>query len=683
MNVSLAWLNSYLDRAVTADEAERVLTEIGFPLDGLEPRNGDALLDVEVTSNRSDCLSHIGIAREIAAATGRTLTPPAATVAEQADAPDVRELTAVENREPHLCPLYTARVIRNVKVEPSPPWLIERIEAIGLRPVNNVVDITNFVLHEFGQPLHAFDMARLEERRIVVRRAESGEPFKAIDGTTHKLRDDMLVIADAKRPQAVAGVMGGAESEVSEATTDILLESARFEPLSVRSTSRALKLASDSSYRFERGVDPQGVDRASQRAAALIGEIAGGTLARGVIAEGEPLPLSEDVEMRIDRCRRLLGIDIPPERMLDLLTALELKPRFGGESITCTVPSHRLDLHREVDLIEEVARLHGYEAIPTEQKVHIVTRPPQPSVQARQTINRVLTAHGYHEAITFSFMPPDHARPFAEGVELASVDPEKKRAEPALRPSVLPTLLATRKSNQDAGNQDVRLFEVASAFGRRGKGYVESRRLALLADVDAPGKTEQIEAGLRTLRGTIEELLEQLGLLGRVRIEPADPAPAWAQPAAQIVDTDRENQLLGRYGPATEAIVRQFDLQTPVLLAELDYAPLLAAYPPQPQVTPLPRYPAIERDLSIVVDEATPWAGIERTVRQAEVALMERVDFVTVYRGKPIASGRKSVTLKITFRDPERTLQHDEVSEQVQTVVQRLERELGAELRAG
>ncbi|MEX2670491.1 MAG: phenylalanine--tRNA ligase subunit beta [Phycisphaeraceae bacterium] len=676
MNASLAWLNSYLDRPVTADEADRVLTEVGFPLDGLEEGDGDALLDVEVTSNRSDCLSHVGLAREIAAATGRVLNPPAPPeLIPPEDAPEVRELTSVENQEPALCPLYTARVIKGVKVGPSPAWLVERLEAVGLRPVNNIVDVTNFVLHEMGQPLHAFDLAKLAGQRIVVRKATAGEAFTAIDGSTHKLRDDMLVIADAERPQAVAGVMGGRDSEVTEGTTDVLLESARFDPLSVRSTSRALKLASDSSYRFERGVDPLGVDRASQRAAELILEVAGGKLAQGVIAEGETPPLSQDVELRLERCQQLLGIEIPAERMLDLLTALELKPRFGGESIICTIPSHRLDLHREVDLIEEVARLHGYDAIPTGQKVHIVARPPQTSVQARQTLNRVLIAHGYHEAITFSFLPPDHAKLFAEGVELAYVDQDKKKAEPALRPSVLPSLLASRKANQDAGNQDVRLFEVASVFGQREGRYVESRKLALLADAATPAEA------LREMRGTLEELLEHLGLSGRVRIAPADPSPQWASPAAVLVDVDDATKVLGHYGPATDAVMKQFDLQTPVLLAELDYAALIAAYPPQPEVKPLPRFPAIERDLSIIVDEATPWADIERTVREAEVPLMERVDFVMVYRGKPVPSGRKSVTLKMIFRDPQRTLEHEEVTEQVQSVVGRLRESLAAELR--
>ena len=299
MKVSLNWLNSYLDRPVDADAAADLLGEQGFPVEERDDLpDGDVMLNVEVTSNRGDCLSHVGVARELAAGSGRQLRPPVF------DLPDVdpnpaTALTSVVNKAPDLCPVYTARVIRGVRIAPSPDWLRHRLEAIGLRPVNNVVDITNFVLHEMGQPLHAFDMAKLNERRIVVRRAEQGEAFTAIDGTKHALGSDMLVIADANRPVAIAGVMGGVDSEVTDATTDILLESARFAQLSVRRTSRSLKLASDSSYRFERGVDPVGVEAASRRAAQLIVELAGGRLAEGVVRVGEDQPRSSRLTVSI------------------------------------------------------------------------------------------------------------------------------------------------------------------------------------------------------------------------------------------------------------------------------------------------------------------------------------------------------------------------------------------------
>jgi len=675
MNISLEWLNQYLDRPTDADEADRVLTAAGFPIDGLEAVGDDVMLDVEVTSNRPDCLSHVGVARELAAATDRTLKAPAIELPE-ASGDDVTSLTSVDNQADDLCLLYTARVIRGVKVGPSPDWMVRRLEAIGLRSVNNIVDITNYVLHELGQPLHTFDMDKLAERRIVVRRAKSGEPFTAIDSTQHKLRDDMLVIADADKPVAVAGVMGGLDSEVGDDTVNILLESARFDPLSVRSTSRALKLASDSSYRFERGVDPAGVDRASQRAAQLIIELAGGELAGGIIEAGDthiPQPI---VQLHPTRCNRLLGLELPVELMIKLLDALELTPQYDEGLITCTIPPHRLDLEREVDLIEEIARLHGFDHIPVEQKMHVTARPPQREIEARRRVLTTLTAHGYCQTVTFSFLPPKQARAFCpDGLELVHVDEEKKKAESALRPSVLPSLLNTRKTNQNAGNHDVQLFEIAQTFAHRGSEHVESRRLVALADAPDASKA------MRSLRGTLETLIDEMGLGESVKIVAAEAPPAWADVAAELKHED--GRVIGVYGPASAPVCKDFDLQTPVVLADLDYMALVESYPPTVQVHALPRFPAIERDLSIIVDESAAWDAIDRTIAEVDPPLMERVEFVTVYRGKPIEKGRKSVTFRMCFRDPQRTLEHDEVNDQVDRVVTALNKSLNAELRAG
>jgi len=677
MNISLTWLNQYLDRPVDADEAERVLTDVGFPLDGREAtrplEEPDELLDVEVTSNRGDCLSHVGVAREIAAATGRTLQPPEIALPEP-EAETVDAVTSVDLREPGLCPVYTARVIRGVSVGPSPAWLRRHMEAIGLRPVNNVVDITNFVLHELGQPLHAFDLNLLNERRIVVRRAGRDEPFTAIDGSSHRLSESMLVIADANEPVAVAGVMGGRDSEVTETTTDLLLESARFDPLSIRATSRTLKLASDSSYRFERGVDPAGVERASQRAAQLIVQLAGGRLAEGVIRAGEDEPTPAAVTMRPERCRQLLGYDIPDGRMTELLAALELQPESRGEAIHCTVPSHRLDLQREVDLIEEVARLNGYGQIPMREQVTLTVRRPQDLVRARRRIGAVLVAHGYHETVTFAWAEPDRAKPFLDAdAEVVQLDDDRRRSEPALRPSVLPSLLQVRKTNQDAGNDNVRLFEIAKAFDRRDSDYRESAQLALLTDApDAPT--------VRGLRGTIEELLEVVGL--PARIEPMDPPPTWAEHAGRIVDADQPDRVFGELGRCSDAALKTFDLKQRVDLAWLDYAALAAAYPPEVVPADLPRFPAIERDLSLIVDESVRWRQVASIVAAAQLPLLEDVRFVTTYRGKQVGKGRKSVTLRLHFRDPQKTLRHDEVDPQMETIVERFEQELDAELRS-
>jgi phenylalanyl-tRNA synthetase beta chain len=674
MIVSLEWLNSYLDRPIDADEAERVLTDVGFPIESREQIGDDVQLDVEVTSNRSDVLCHTGVAREIAAATGRGYLEPQIDLP-ASDGQDINGLTAVDNHALDLCPLYTARLIRGVRVGPSPDWMVRRLEAVGLRSINNVVDVTNYVLYEMMQPLHAFDFNLLHGRRIVVRTAQPGEMFTAIDHTRHELNESMLVIADADRAVAVAGVMGGVDSEVNEQTTDLLLESAWFNPLSIRSTSRALKLASDSSYRFERGVDPAGVDRASRRAAQLIIETAGGSLAEGVIAAGRDVPPPVSITLRPQQCNDLLGYETSPQRMVELLTALGLSPKDEDGVIHCTAPTFRLDLQREVDLIEEVARMEGYDRLEIEPLMHLAIRPPQREVLARDAVRGVLVAHGYHETINFSNVAASHAEPFtAPGESLVNLADERKTAEPSLRPSLLPSLLDCRKTNQDAGNRGVRLFELAHAFAARDGQYREDSRLALLCDADQP------ELALRELRGAIEELMHVMGH-DAAQFRKADHPPSWAKEAGVILLPDRSDQPLGQWGLADENIIKLFDLHTPVVLAELDAVALMANYPPERRAQALPRFPSIERDLSVVVDESVRWRQIEQVVEQIDPPLLDQVRFITTYRGRQTGKGRKSVSFRMAFRDPQKTLRHEEVDPQVEAVMQRLNQELSAEIR--
>lgn len=676
MKISLAWLNTYLDAPVDGDEAQRVLTDAGFPLDARDTLpDGDELLDVEVTSNRGDCLSHVGVAREVAAASGRRLASPASDLPSQAG-PQAGSLVTVDNAAREACPVYTARVIRGVKVGPSPAWLRQRLESIGLRAVNNVVDVTNFVLHELGQPLHAFDLAKLAGPRIVVRSAAEKEPFIAIDGSTHALPAGTLVIADAARPVAVAGVMGGRDSEVGLATTDVLLESAVFAPLAVRRASRALRLASDSSYRFERGVDPCGVERASRRAAALIVELAGGTLAEGVVRAGDEEPEPVRVTMRLSRCRAILGRDVSQARVLDILGQLQLEPSIRGEDdVVCRIPTFRRDLTREIDLIEEVARLDGYERIVVEPRLSLVVRPPQASVQAVRALRQVLVAHGYHETVTFSFVSREAGGAFlAADAEAVVLDDARRKAEPMLRPSLVPSLLGCRKTNQNAGNagsSGVRLFETAATYRREVGRIVETRRLALLADVGTRG----VQEALRDLRGTLAELAGQLQQQA-VSVEPGEAA-GYATAGRVGVGGSRA----GVMGVLAPAVLKQFDLQDAAVAAELDLDLLLQGYPPQRNVSELARYPGIARDLTVVVAESVPWRDIEAAVHAAGAAMLESVGFGGTYRGKPIDKGHKSVTIQLRFGDPQRTLRHDEVDPQVQRVLEQLQASHNATLR--
>lgn len=674
MKVSLHWLNRLLTPAIELDEAKRLLTAGGFPVEETQAVGDDTMLDVEVTSNRPDVLSHVGVAREIAARCERVLNAPACdTPAEAGSAVD--ELASVVNEAADLCPLYTARVITGVKVGPSPDWLIQALESVGQRSVNNVVDITNYVLLEMGQPLHAFDLAKLAGNKIVVRKATKNESFEAIDHSKHKLQDDMLVIADGKKPVALAGVMGGAESEVTDTTTDLLIESAMFDELAVRRASRKLKLFSDSSFRFERGVDPLGVEKASRRCCELILELAGGTLAKGVIRVGQDDPAPTKLTLRTQRTRDLLGIELDIHRQATLLDALGIQATLDGEQLTATIPSFRLDLTREIDLIEEIARQHGLANIPTNEKINIVAHHPQDNVQAKRIIVETLVAHGYHETITPSLITNDHAKAFVDADAAASLVGDMRRADNTLRPTPLPSLLNCRKLNQDAGNANVKLFEIASGWQKDVGSISERRSLTLLRDA-ADG-----QQALREMRSTIEETLtalagEQAADNDGIVITPAE-IEGYAVAAAIVLS----GTPIGVFGVIEKPLADRFGLQTQVVAAQLDLESLIALYPPKHEAGELPKYPAIERDLSVVVDEATPWQQIADAIATANPALLESTAFVGTYRGKQVGAGKKSVTLRMQFRDPATTLRHEQVDPQVQTVVKALGEQVGAELR--
>lgn len=675
MKVSLQWINRLLEPAIDLDEAARLLTAGGFPVEETEPVGDDTMLDVEVTSNRPDVLSHIGVARELAARSERTLKTPEITLPDTGG-PDISTLASVAVEAPDLCPLYTARVITGVKVGPSPAWLVQALETVGQRSVNNVVDITNYVLLETGQPLHAFDLGKLVGKSVVVRNAMKDEPFEAIDHSKHKLQDDMLVIADGRFPVALAGVMGGAESEVGEGTTDLLIESAMFDELTVRRASRKLKLFSDSCFRFERGVDPRGVDAASRRCCQLILELAGGTLADGVIRVGRGDPEPTTIKLRSRRTRELLGIDLSAKEQAELLSALGIVStlELDGDTLTATIPSYRLDLAREVDLIEEIARQHGLANIPTQTKINIVAHHPQPRVEARRTLVEVLVAHGYHETVTPSLVTADDAAPFVDQAHAAALVGDMRRADNTLRPSPLPSLLACRKLNQDAGNHGVKLFELAGGWQKDDRGaIVERRRLTMLADAEDPQQT------LREVRSSIEEVIHALAgdqAVDDLAINSAEEAGYAA--AASVVLSGKP---LGVYGLVDAKLADRFGLQTKVIAGQLDLDPLLSLYPPTHVAGELPRYPAIERDLSVVVDEATPWQSIADAVNAADPALLESTRFVGTYRGKQVGKGKKSVTLRMQFRDPQTTLRHEQVDPQVEAVVKALGEQVDAELR--
>ncbi|MEL6330482.1 MAG: phenylalanine--tRNA ligase subunit beta [Planctomycetota bacterium] len=710
MDISLAWLNRYLAPAgVTADEADDLLTRAGFPIEGREDlASGDVMLDVEVTSNRGDCLSHLGCAREVAALSGVNAGEPRRLALPAFDAPspsgDVTGLLTLENRTPEACPLFTARVVTGAKIGPSPAWLVELLESVGQRAINNAVDVTNYITLGLGNPCHVFDRAKLAGHAIVVRRANEGEALRTLDGKDRKLVASDLVVADAERAQSLAGVMGGAESEVDESTTEIVFEMATWDPVTVRTQSRRLNINTDAGYRFQRGIDPRTIAASAERAVALLCELTGGTLAGGVLAEGAPSPEARTVRVRPSRAKLVLGLDLPAKKCAELLAGLEIATEVESEdAVVCTIPAHRSgDLTREADLVEELARVADYDTIPIADRLTVEIKPPQSRRRALNEIGRVMTGMGFSETVTFSFTSDEHAKLFLpEGMRAPAVDRDRRAEEPTLRPSPLTGLLHCRQQNQAAKSAPpgaVRLYEISSVFGEVGDEAapesVERQNLALLLDVpgspDSPKRSlDDKQLGLRAVRGAVEQLVHTCHGEGAcVLIDKLDRpvSPAWEPDATASVRVQRagdaEPTMLGLMGLIAPAALRSFELETPVVAAELGLDPLVAPYPPLSRASLLPRFPAIERDLSLIVDEATPWGEIASMVAGLAQERVESCGFIGTFRGKQIGAGKKSVTLRLVFRDPERTLRHEEVDPEVDAVVAEARKRFQAELRA-
>ncbi|HTW93285.1 MAG TPA: phenylalanine--tRNA ligase subunit beta [Tepidisphaeraceae bacterium] len=659
MKTSLSWLSDFVSGPLEPAAVAEALTHGGLNVEGIE---GD-VLEVEVTSNRGDCLSHVGIAREVAALMNRQFkdVSPAAS----AGGPAADSLVSVRIDAPRLCPHYTARVIRGVKIGPSPAWLARRLESVGLRPINNVVDVTNYVLFEMGQPLHAFDLAKVGGRKIIVREARAGEKLTTLDGREHPLSPPMLVIADESRPVALAGVMGGKASEVSGATGDILLESARFDPLSIRRTARALAMRSDSSYRFERGIDPLLPVRASLRACQLILETAGGELAAGIVEAGSDGFLrGRKLSLRLSELKRILGISLETGAVMEAFSRLQLGPVLEGETITITVPSWRGDLNIEADLIEEAIRVIGYDKIPVRPEISIRLPQADPAAAAMETIRQTLIGGGYFEAVTFSFVSDALKTDFAPpGVELLQADAGVRSADATLRPSLLPGLLEAVRRNETAGTVEARLFEIGATF----HGLEERRKIGLVGNAD-----------WRDVRGLVETLLNRLNADAPISFH-AEHQPGYAAGACARIEWS--GKAIGFIGRIDRGVAEKLSLRHLPVAAELDLELLLGGARAVPQLHPLPAFPAARRDLSLVVDEQTPYERIETALRQSHPADLEAIEYVTTYRGKPLPTGKKSVTVTLVFRSARGTLTGEQVESAVAGSVAAATTSIGASLR--
>jgi len=672
MKVSLDWLNEYveIDRGVA--EIADILSDRGFPTEGIEYPDGDSVIDIEVGSNRCDCLCHIGVARELAAALGKELKLPAIKPAKGDKS--VSDFTEVTIESPELCHRYTARVISGVKVGPGPEWMAKRLEAVGIRSVNNVVDATNYAMLETGQPPHAFDYDKLAGGKIIVRKASAGETLISIDETQCKLDEQMLIISDAEKPVAIAGVMGGLETEISDTTTTILLEDAHFDPVSIRTTGRRLAIASEASFRFERCVDKEKIDWASQRTAQLITQVAGGQVAGGVVDVYPNTWKKRKVSMRLSRMNKLLGIEISKDDTMRILDRLSFAPKVDGDKIICDIASWRSDVSREVDLIEEVARSYGYDKIPAEEKINIEVVGVDKRERLGARLRAYLNGCGFYETINVTFIDNEIAALFSPtgGKEHLNVRDESRKSAPTLRAELISSLLGVLKSNHNAGNPRCRVFELANTFLKQEDN----------SKSDLPNERTKIgivcDGDLRQMRGVVDGLLGRVDRSAEVDLRPAELT--WSSAAAEIIF---DSQPIGVVGVISEKIADRFELsETTVCAAQLDFDTLLARQSDIPMVKSLPRFPAITRDLSLIIAEDVSWADIVAAVNSKGVSQLEAVEFTAIYRGKPIPAGAKSVTISLRFRSKEETLTHEQADGFESMILAELKSKLGAELRA-
>lgn len=708
MKVLLSWIRDFVDVPGTADEIGARMSMRGLALEGVEPAGGavppwsrhtgpDAVLDFDVTANRPDCLSIRGVAREIATVYQLGFEAPPSLLG--TSVPARRDGGSGEGRrsslpvsidDPDLCARYVAAVA-DVTIAASPDWMQARLTACGVRPINNVVDVTNYVLLEMGHPMHAFDLARLRGPAIVVRRARSGEKITTLDGKQRALLPDMLVIADAERASAIGGVMGGADSEVSNATSQIVLESAWFKPQSVRSTAKRLGLRTEASYRFERGADMTAADDAMRRALALL-DLTGAGHASGPIIDVYPSPFQSPViSLDAPAIKRLLGMDVPDTEAVRILRSLgfdvqalgdwqaappdsALPVGHAGSSWRVTVPGWRIDVHRPVDLIEEVGRHHGFEHLPTTFPP-VEQAPPSsdPRIARDDRVRRALIAMGFSEAITFAFIETEAAEPFQQGDAVRLANPLSEKFA-VLRPSLLPGLIDAVSHNRRHGRRDVRLFEIGTRFSRAG----ESRGAAIAwtglatpehwsggqRDVDffdVKGVAAQIAAAFET----------------EFALESADrPYLVAGRTAVLRVGADE----VGLIGQLDATVAADRDLPAdPIYVAEFDLDAISARVLNETRFAqPLPRYPSVVRDVSILVDEALSAETVRGTIHAiAPVTLAEIREFDR-YQGKGIPDGKVSLSLRLTFRAADRTLTDPEVQAAMERIVAALTNQLGA-----
>jgi phenylalanyl-tRNA synthetase beta chain len=659
MKISYEWLREYVNTKMRPEAIADFLTMAGHEVSAMEKKQADIIFDIEVTPNRPDCLSHIGIAREISVVTGKKLRPVLITKLKPCKGGRNFKIIR-ENKS--LCPFYTFRILKNTRTGQSPKWVMKKLVSIGLNPISNIVDITNFVLFETGHPLHAFDMDKIAGDEIAIRNARPDESIVTIDGVERKLDHDMLVIADKAGPIAIAGIMGGQRCSITESTQNVVLESAYFDPVNIRRTSYKLGLSTDSSYRFERGADLGNIIFSSNRAAALICDIAKAT--PGVFLESKEKPQTQQcITLRTAYLNAILGIKLKPSEIRSILSGLGYKIK-GGPVLEVTAPSYRQDTTREADLIEEVARVYGYNNIPTMPATVVPTAQDddyKDFINKRRDAKEILVASGFYEAISFSLISKGLIKAMLwPGDDFIQIRNPLSKEQEIMRPSLLPGLLKSVEYNLSRQVHDVKLFELSNVYFKDVNEYKEEPYLSMVL-YERPGATDKkgtLASGFFQLKGVIAGLAENLNI-NNIEFQKAT-LPLFSQDSSVVLLSD--NTMLGSMGRVRDRISSAFNITGSLFCAELNFKKLALSSSNKKYYRPLPRFPYSYRDISFAIKTSIEYAQITALIKRVGGTIVESIELLSEYRGQQIGEGKRGLAVRIIFRSKDKTLPEEEIS---------------------
>ena len=695
MKVVYNWLKEFVEVKASPEDLRARLSLVGIAVDSIDETVAGPVLDAEITANRPDCLGHLGIAREVAAIYRVPLKPLHPNLKEITE--KAAGATRVEIEAPELCGRFTARVIRGVKVQPSTDWLRQRLEAIGEKSINNVVDVTNYVMFELGHPLHAFDFDKLAEHQLVVRRAQPGEKIKTLDGGEHKLTKDMCVIADAQRAVSIGGIMGGANSDISLSTKDILIECAWFDPISIRRSAKALGLRTEASYRFERGADPEMTELASRRAAELIQQVAGGEILAGAVDIYPHREPEKKIELSRKELLRVMGADIPDRDIEQILSALGFHPvrvdsnRGSDGSIAavweCRAVSWRQDVTRSIDLIEEVARHYGYDKFPPRLPPAKIAAHRLPHAEAQDRLCERIVALGYQEIVEIPIVDTKRDELFRSGgLEPALIGNPLAEDAAVMRSSGTVSMLRAIEWNLNHGQRNLRLFEIGKTYELRNGEPVETPVLTLGITGSAREKT--IYEGARDfefadLKGDLDTIG---GLAGGFTWESGGPQWLSGARAARLHLTHKTGQreFIGTAGQIAKRVADEFKFRQNVLVAELKLESLLTGLENAAaalRFKPLPRFPAVERDFSVVLADGVQFAQVEDAIRSLGIPELQSIEALDLFRGGQVPAGKYSLMIRVTLQSAEATFTDARLNDFSSRIVEALQQKLGATLR--